>query len=303
MPRKTRQKIPRPQLTEAAILAWADAQHAIHGKWPRQLSGIIDGTLTEKWMNVDMALRLGLRGLPGGSSLARLLAEHRGVRNHLAQPRLTRKVILAWADAHHQRTGDWPTRDSGPIPGTRSENWLAVNIALMQGHRGLPGGSSLAQLLEEERGVRNQATVPALTLKQILAWADAHHRRTGHWPHNTSGPILDAPGETWLAIHTALQKGQRGLPGGSSLAKLLAKHRGVRNHKALPRLKARQILAWARAYHRRTGKRPSRYSGAIEGSGGETWSAINTALEQGHRGCPGGSSLPQFLAEHASQAR
>jgi hypothetical protein len=29
----------------------------------------------EKWRNIDNALRYGLRGLPGGSSLAKLLAE------------------------------------------------------------------------------------------------------------------------------------------------------------------------------------------------------------------------------------
>ena len=37
----------------------------------------------------NAALDLGLRGLPGGSSLAQLLAEKRGVRNMMALPDLS----------------------------------------------------------------------------------------------------------------------------------------------------------------------------------------------------------------------
>ena len=38
------------------------------------------------------------------------------------------------------------------------------------------------------------------------------------------------------------------MPGGSSLPRLLAAHRGVRNRKQLPRLTERQIVRWARAH-------------------------------------------------------
>jgi hypothetical protein len=37
--------------------------------------------------------------------------------------------------------------------------------------------------------------------------------------------VLGAPGETWAIVAGALFKGRRGLPGGSSLAKLLAEKR------------------------------------------------------------------------------
>ena len=47
----------------------------------------------------------GYRGLHGGSSLSRLLAEHRGVRTAYLQPPLSLKQILCWADAHRKRTG------------------------------------------------------------------------------------------------------------------------------------------------------------------------------------------------------
>jgi hypothetical protein len=63
-----------------------------------------------------------------------------------------------------------------------------------------------------------------LTVELILAWAEAHHARTGQWPNQRSGPVADAPGETWNAVNLALNHGRRGLPGPSSLARLLDRH-------------------------------------------------------------------------------
>jgi hypothetical protein len=68
---------------------------------------------------------------------------------------------------------------------------------------------------------------PPLTVEQILAWADANHRRTGQWPTLHSGPVPEAPGEVWRNLDAALYDGLRGLPGGDSLARLLDRHRGT----------------------------------------------------------------------------
>lgn len=296
-PRRKRFRPPRaPALTVRQVLAWADDFHDRAGRWPKKdRDGRIAGSLGEKWLNIDMALRLGLRGLPGGSSLARLLAEKRGVRNHMRLPPLTTRQVLAWADDHRRRTGRWPREHDGPIAAAPGETWMALHMALLQGHRGLPGGSSLARLLARERGVRNPAGLARLTIQRILTWADAHHRRTGNWPKNTTGPIPGSGGETWSGVHTALNAGLRGLPGGSTLARLLAERRGVRNHKQLPPLREKDILAWADAHRCRTAKWPSRYAGPIPGSDGETWSGVETALDKGQRGLPGGSSLSRLL--------
>src|SRR6516225_9672458 len=101
--------------------------------------------------------------------------------------------VLTWADAYHARTGRWPHTESGPIPEALGETWRRVDNALRMGLRGLPGGSSLARLLAERRQVRNRGQLPPLRRKEVLAWADAHHRRTGTWPTGESGPIPDAP--------------------------------------------------------------------------------------------------------------
>jgi hypothetical protein len=290
--------MPRTILYISYILAWVDAHHKRTGRWPNLNAGRIRGTLDETWRRVDSALRIGLRGLPGGSSLARLLAEQRGVRNPSCLSRVSSKQILAWADAHHRRAGAWPTSESGPISDTTGETWKAIDHALRLGMRGLPGGSSLSRLLAKHRGVRNIQRLPRLSLKQILAWADAHRRRTGTWPVSHSGPITNTAGETWSGVNAALQKGRRGLPGGSSLARLLAKMRSVRNPKAPPRLSVALILRWSDVYFERHGAWPTKNSGPIADHDGETWAMIDRALAKRQRGLRQKNSLFRLLRKH-----
>jgi hypothetical protein len=286
-----------PPLTEAQIVQWADEFHERTGTWPTLRSGPIPNSGGEKWSAIEIALRNGARGQPGGSSLARLLAEHRGVRNRMAVPPLSIPQVLSWADGYFQRAGNWPTRNSGPIADSAGETWMAVDMALHKGRRGLSGISSLALLLAQERSVRNAWTRPNFTIRQILAWADAVYEQTGQWPQTKSGPIAQAPGESWSVVNSALGRGQRGLLGGSSLAKLLALERGVRNQVSLPRLSEKRILAWANAHHRRNGECPTKASGPIPEAPGDTWAAMDAALRQGNRGLQGGSPMSRLLAE------
>src|ERR1044072_8473627 len=69
---------PLPDLSEEQILAWADAHFARLDKWPTTHAGPIPEAAGETWLSVEAALCMGLRGLPGGSSIARFLKEHRG---------------------------------------------------------------------------------------------------------------------------------------------------------------------------------------------------------------------------------
>jgi len=217
-----------------------------------------------------------------------------GARRGLAKskPPLSIPQILQWADAHRRRTGEWPAVRSGPIVGAPGETWRAIDNVLYVGQRGLEGGSSLARLLAQRRGARNDKALPKLTIAQILRWVDEYHRRTGDWPGVRSGPIAGSGGESWGTIDRALQNGSRGLRR-SSLPRFLAKHRNAR--KGARPLTVRQVLTWADAHRARTGVWPNASSGPIVGADGETWSAVSQALGCGLRGLDGNSSISRLL--------
>lgn len=297
--RKQRTKAPRLRISD--ILAWADAYHDRHGEWPQRDCGEISECPGTTWRQVDRALRDGFRGLRGGSSLPRFLEKHRDVRNAGALSRLSARRILAWADQHRKRTGQWPKERGGAIVDAPGETWRNVSAALREGGRGLPGGDSLPRLLERHRRLRNRGHLPRLTVKQILLWADTYHRRTGRWPTYQSGAIKGTRGETWHAIHNALVRGARGLRGRVTLADLLAKHRGYRNLRRLPQLSVEQVLAWARQYLARHGSWPTSKSGSIVGTS-ETWARIDDALHRGFRGLPKGLSLYRLKARSRQNA-
>ena len=192
---------------------------------PTVKSGHVKDVPGEKWANINAALHQGGRGLLKGSSLAKLLAAHRGKRNRKGLPPLNEEQIVTWADAHHEKTGRWPRDNSGPIDGIPGQTWKSVNVALMKGLRGLPGGSSLSSVLEKHRGVRNRMSPPNLTEEEILVWAKAYYEREKKWPQVKSGLIEEAPGETWPAVNHALRRGTRGVLGRSSLSRLIKQHR------------------------------------------------------------------------------
>lgn len=294
--------MPRSVLHIGQILAWADAHFERTGKWPERKSGRVWETADEKWQNIDMALRQGLRGLRPGSSLARLLSEHRGKRNRKRLPEYTAKQILKWADAHYERSGKWPTNSSGPIADAPGETWMAVDMALRHVQRGLPGGSSLPQLLAARRRVPNRLDCPRLSVGQILAWADSFKRRTGNWPTADSGTIPEAGQETWVAIDSALKKGSRGLRSRSSLFKVLARHRGVKRHVRKPPLSVAEILVWMEKYRARHGRWPKENSGPIAEPNGETWCRVSAAFRKGTRGLPSGLTFAQLRNRYGKEA-
>jgi hypothetical protein len=175
----------------------------------------------------------------------------------------------------------------------------------------LPGGSSLAGLLDKKGVKRNSQKRPRLTVTQILELADAFHQKHGYWPFCDSGPIGDLPGETWATIDRALSRGLRGLPAGKPLATLLNERRGIfggrtRRLPRVPRtppLQLDQIREWGAAYRKRHGIFPNRSSGAVANSGGLKWSTIDSALKHGSRGLAAGSSLAKLFGDRRHQRK
>jgi hypothetical protein len=100
---------------------------------------------------VETALTKGGRGLPGGSSISRLLLERRAIRHRSYPPDLAIPQILAWIEAFHARTGQWPNPKSGPIPEAKGESWRKIERALRAGRRGLTAGLSLSRLRDRAK--------------------------------------------------------------------------------------------------------------------------------------------------------
>jgi hypothetical protein len=59
--------------------------------------------------------------------------------------------LSRWPDAYSRRTDCWPVAGSGRIVESPDDTWAAVEGALQHGTRGLPGGDSIARLLNRER--------------------------------------------------------------------------------------------------------------------------------------------------------
>jgi hypothetical protein len=284
-----------PPLTVEQILKWADAHHRRTGEWPNQQSGDVVDAPGENWAAISHYFSKGHRGLPTNTTLALLLLEHRGVYSKGHAPPLTIKRILELADKHYERTGEWPGEKLGEIADASGETWSGVHFALYYGHRGLPGGSSLASVLEEHRGVRNRMNLPPFTYKKIVEWAQKHYDRTGKWPNRFSGEVTDSPGDTWTAVEIALYQGDRGLPGGVTLNKLLAKHCGKRDPFNPPSLSLKQILKWSDDHYERTGTWPSVLSGRILAAPEERWEGVNRAMRKGKRGLTAGPGITKLL--------
>ena len=295
-------RLTKPPLSVSQIRRWALAYFRRHGRWPTDMSGPVAGARGLSWNNIHAAFVHGGRGLPRKPSLAAFLDEAFPTARRSSRPSpLTYKQILKWADKHRLRTGRWPDRNSGPLLTDPREHWQAICVAIKQGHRGLPGNSTLVRILHKYRGVplsgRAMRDRPPLTIRNIVKWAKEHRERTGMWPTALDGRVDGVPTERWSAINAALVGGARGLPGDTSLKKLLVKkvRAPEKPLKRMP-LTIEQILEWADAFHHRKGIWPNATSGRIPGSGGESWSSVNGALHVAGRGLPEGFSLSTLLA-------
>jgi hypothetical protein len=87
----------RLPLSEAQILAWADAHRARTGRWPTAASGPVVDAPGEDWRALNNALYFGRRGLRRGDSLPRLLVRHGRLLGLWAQA-----GPGAWTEAHDE---------------------------------------------------------------------------------------------------------------------------------------------------------------------------------------------------------
>lgn len=300
--RNIRNKANQPRVTQKQILQWCDAYFLRTGDWPTASCGPVQGVPNEHWMSINDTLRFNRRGLRTGCTLAQFLIKRRGKRDVRNPPKLSISQILKWADAHYDRTGDWPSTVTGPVFEQPDENWARISEVLRTGKRGLRGGSSLGKLLSRQRKELYACKGIPLRRSEILKWAAHHHELTGARPTRKSGPVRGVPGEIWRAIDAALRTGSRSLSHRSSLAQFLKRYKPP--YPGCGRkLTERLILRWADTFTQRVGHPPSRHSAFTDCRRREKWAIIDQALREGLRGLPGKSSLAKLLREHRGSAK
>lgn len=213
-----------PDLCEESILSLAELYKEKHSKWPGQKSGPVEGGYPgDTWAVYELHLRDGGRGLPGGSSVAKLISskhEHAHAKN---RPELTYDFIIARASEYFDANSKYPAVRSGSVPGGHTgDTWFCYDQALREGLRGLPGGTSLKALFAERLGAVDHLRKPTLAFEHIVDLARQHKSLRGSRPSCASGDVLGGhPGDTWRGYDQALKNGSRGLPKGKSLSKLL----------------------------------------------------------------------------------
>ena len=209
----------KPALTEGALLAAAREHFRDYGDIPTRRSKepipLLPG---ESWLAIDQAGFQGHRGLMKGRTLAVIFAPLRE-ELRIGIP-LSKEMIIAEARAIHALHGVLPTRRTTLPPPTLHTTWVAINVALERGLRGLPGGDSLSKLLQPlrtELGLDKTLSEPA-----ILAAARTFHHEHERLPSQlTTDPVPGMPHESWSKIHGAGQLGLRGLQKGRTLSKIL----------------------------------------------------------------------------------
>jgi hypothetical protein len=205
--------------------------------------------------------------------------------------------VLAWADAHHARTGGWPTAKSGKVHEVPHETWAGIANGLTRGFRGFPGGFTLAELLFEARGVRYHFARKHVKARQIVAWAWAHLKTHGTWPHERSGAIPNSGGATWGSIYNSLRFGNFALRRRRAIERLVAKKRLPNGLEKPADLSIAQILRWADTYFAIQGRWPTVKSRGLRMGPTVSWRKIDEALHLGTRGLPGDKSLEGLLKE------
>lgn len=242
------------------------------------------------WWSIHQALTKGLRGLPGGSSLAKERDALVGARR---RGRLTRQGIIDAVMAHHRDHGSWPRfTTTGTISGL-GYSWSGVGRALRDGRvASFPKGSSFTKLVMECQG--RSAPAP-LTIAMVRKAVRAFYEANGTWPSRSAPGEVPVIGGKWMTLGTALSEGLRGLPKQGtdgrplSLARIVAQLSGVpvRSKPLTVELIQESMVAW----RRKEGQWPSSLTDGVAPKIGVKWRSLNSFLRTGSRGLPSGLSL------------
>lgn len=287
----------RKVLTEEMIWEAAQNHNEQTGIWPCiATKGDIENFPVKNWNSVNQSLSVGCNGLPGGSSLAKLLDERVPGRAKIIP---TEELIIEAIKTYFEQTGKIPLQKTvSPVPGLPGHSWSSLGAALERGSYGLPGGSSLSKIADS---IYLDRVKISLTEELIVESIKVYLEQTGNLPHSHNKDFVpNLLNYNWVTIDAALKFGRYGLPGNSSLAILLNTH--FSEQKALTE---ENIVKSMVIYHEQTGKWPTSItSGKAPGLGDHTWGSLNSSLKRGSHGLSvSGSSIPKLLNKYLSERK
>lgn len=294
---------------------------------------------------LDSFLLKGLRGLPGKHTIAKLNEEisddynldYRNSKNLLP---LELEKVKESLLKHRLATGEWlHTKkrrqdgqgyilEHGPYAGQLSIG--ALQAALGEGLRGLPGNNTILELNKEISRSHNlyhfdPRDQERLDLERVKESLLAHRMATGKWLSankkgcSGNGYILEhgyyAGKISNMNLQNSLKAGNRGLPGGHTIAQLneeisLLYSLDYFNSKKQKPLSLEKIKESLLAHRLATGKwlpstaKDKNGQGVILKYGpyaGTPLSLLRPALSVGLRGLPGGQTIATLTAELKAQ--
>jgi len=127
-----------------------------HKRWPnlRDIGEIKCSDFASTWGAVDACLLKGFGGLPKGSSLAKFIASEFNVVNYTNCQDYSLDKILEWIEKYFDKYGKYPSSRAGVVEFAEEDGylptikWSSISTALSAGHRGLEGGTSLYQFIQ-----------------------------------------------------------------------------------------------------------------------------------------------------------
>lgn len=236
----------KPKLSPEMVRNAVQKYFEEHGVRPTQRSGEASKWFgfEETWLCVEQAGRQGCRGLPKGLTLAQV-AQELGLISE--EPGLSPSIVLdavrRFAEEHGGETPFHTSGDASSYFGY-PETWRRVNDAGRLGARGLPKKFTLREAARTLNLCHNAPVIVSSTDAAKKESCNDHVsvNSAGEWsladivtavkkyalehdgcaPTSRSGDATSYLGRsaTWLTLDQELRSGDRGLPGGLSLAKI-----------------------------------------------------------------------------------
>lgn len=198
------------EVPEHRLLAWVEAYARENDRaLPAQQSGEIFGT-GWTWHLVDRALRSGAWSWAKAGGLSAWLDA-----TFPAERFLTPENVRAWADAHLDTHGTFPTKESAlRVAEGSCWTWQRIHGAMMAGSYGWPEKLSLARWFDRE-----YPDLRMLTPDNLHAWVTDYVARHCRYPTEQSfEPAAHGAHWNWAEIDTALKRESAGWKGRTTLA-------------------------------------------------------------------------------------